>query len=163
MTDALTYPEVGATADEALPRGYQHVRRSTVIGRGGPDFEAAAAALMTWQVQRRSGLSVRGSERVAVGEVVWLGLAIGSLGIGFRCKVVSVIDEPRRKGFAYGTLPGHPESGEEAFILRWRGDDIVELDVVAFSRPARWWSRLAGPAGQLVQRWMTGRYLKALA
>jgi uncharacterized protein (UPF0548 family) len=29
------------------------------------------------------------------------------------CRVVYVLDEPERRGFAYGTLPGHPESGEE--------------------------------------------------
>jgi uncharacterized protein (UPF0548 family) len=29
------------------------------------------------------------------------------------CRVVYVVDEPRRAGFAYGTLPGHPEIGGE--------------------------------------------------
>jgi uncharacterized protein (UPF0548 family) len=134
-----------------------------VVGRGGGDFAAAAELLMTWQVQRRSGLAVRESARVALDEVVWMGVAVGPLKVGFRCQVVGVVDEPRRKGFAYGTLPGHPETGEEAFVLRWRDDDLVELDVIAFSRPAQWWSRIAGPAGRVVQRWMTGRYLKALA
>lgn len=163
MSDKVSYPEVGATLGDVLPAGYDHVRRSAVIGRGGADFERAAAALMSWQVQRRSGLQVRQSERVALGEVVWMGAGLGPLRVGFRCEVVGVIDEERRKGFAYGTLPGHPESGEEAFVLVLRDDDAVELHVIAFSRPAQWWSRIAGPAGSLVQRWMTGRYLKALS
>jgi uncharacterized protein (UPF0548 family) len=158
----VTYAEVGRTLLGPLPADYQHVQRSAVVGRGGADFAAAAEALMTWQVQRRSGLAVRESSRVSLGEVVWMGAVVGPMKLGFRCRVVAVVDEPRRKGFAYGTLPGHPESGEEAFILRWRDDDVVELDVVAFSRPAQWWSRIAGPAGKLVQRWMTGRYLRAL-
>ena len=42
-------------------------------------------------------------------------------------RVVYVIDEPLRKGFAYGTLPGHPETGEEAFIVEYRDDDSVWL------------------------------------
>jgi uncharacterized protein (UPF0548 family) len=163
MADDVTYAEVGATAHAVLPAGYQHVRRANLIGRGAKDFRAAADAMMTWQVQRRAGLTVRGCERVALGEIVWMGAVGGPLRIGFRCKVVSLIDDERRKGFAYGTLPGHPESGEEAFLLIWRDDDFVELQVVAFSRPAQWWSRIAGPAGSLVQRWMTSRYLKALA
>ncbi|SIP67631.1 hypothetical protein BN9982_740001 [Mycobacterium tuberculosis] len=29
------------------------------------------------------------------------------------CRVVYVIDEPDVRGFGYGTLPGHPVSGEE--------------------------------------------------
>ena len=32
-------------------------------------------------------------------------------------RVVFVIDEPGRFGFAYGTLPRHVESGEERFLV----------------------------------------------
>jgi uncharacterized protein (UPF0548 family) len=75
---------------------------------------------------------------------------------------VYVIDEPNRKGFAYGTLPGHPESGEEAFVVE-RGDDgTVGLDVRAFSRPCSNLAKLAGPLGQLAQRRMTDRYVRSL-
>jgi hypothetical protein len=41
-------------------------------------------------------------------------------------------------------------------------DGDVTLDIVGFSRPARWYSRLAAPAAQLVQRRITDRYLSAL-
>ena len=60
-------------------------------------------------------------------------------------RVVYVVDEPLRKGFAYGTLPGHPESGEEAFIVEYRDDDSVWLTIRAFSRPSSWlfWVRVA--------------------
>lgn len=41
-----------------------------------------------------------------------------------------------RFGFAYGTLPGHVESGEERFQIEWhRSDDSVWYDILAFSRP----------------------------
>lgn len=159
----LTYPEVGATLGDVLPSGYGHVRVSAVIGRGAGDFAVATEALMTWQVQRRSGLTVRASSRVTLGEDVWMGAGVGPIRVGFRCRVVAVVDEERRRGFAYGTLPGHPESGEEAFLLQWREDDDVELHIVAFSRPDQWWSRIARAAGTVVQRRMTGRYLRALA
>jgi uncharacterized protein (UPF0548 family) len=41
-------------------------------------------------------------------------LTVKAFGIGFKApvRVVYVVDEPTRRGFAYGTLPGHPESGE---------------------------------------------------
>jgi uncharacterized protein (UPF0548 family) len=162
MVDDVTYREVGATSREVLPTGYDHVTQAILVGRGAKDFRAASDALMSWQVQRRAGLDVRESDHVAPGEVVWMGLVAGPVKLGFRCKVVAVVDEERRKGFAYGTLPGHPESGEEAFTLIWREDDFVELQVVAFSKHAQWWSRMSGPVGKAVQRWMTRRYLKAL-
>jgi uncharacterized protein (UPF0548 family) len=34
------------------------------------------------------------------------------------------VDEPGRRGFAYGTLPGRPETGEEAFVVEKTNDDV---------------------------------------
>ena len=48
-------------------------------------------------------------------------------------RVVYVIDEPNRKGFAYGTLDGHPESGEESWIVDQTDDGSVWLIVVPTS------------------------------
>ena len=160
--DALTYNEIGATTLAQLPAGYRHVRRSAVIGRGAAEFDRAVEDLMTWQLHKRSGLAVRGPSRVTVDAVVWMGVALGPLRLGFRCQVVTMVDDLRRKGFAYGTLPGHPETGEESFVVVWRDDDVVELHIVAFSREAQWWSKAAAPLGRLAQRVMTTRYLKAL-
>lgn len=78
------------------------------------------------------------------------------------CVVVFAVDETRRRGFTYGTLPGHPECGEELFLVEHRDDDTVRLTIRAFSRPALWWSQASAPAGRLVQRAVTARYLGAL-
>jgi uncharacterized protein (UPF0548 family) len=79
------------------------------------------------------------------------------------CRVVYVVDEPDRRGFAYGTLPGHAESGEELFLVRYDpATEDVFAEVTAFSRHATWWSRLASPFTSLVQRVVTTRYLQAL-
>jgi uncharacterized protein (UPF0548 family) len=78
-------------------------------------------------------------------------------------RVVYVIDEPLRKGFAYGTLPGHPETGEEAFIVEYREDDSVWLTIRAFSRPATWFFWLGYPLVRLMQEIYTGRYERALS
>ncbi|MCW2761725.1 MAG: hypothetical protein JWR85_1926 [Marmoricola sp.] len=77
-------------------------------------------------------------------------------------RVVYRVDEERRKGFAYGTLPGHPESGEEAFVVELREDEQVTLTISAFSRPASRLARLGGPLTRIIQRWVTDRYLRAL-
>ena len=102
------------------------------------------------------------SERVAEGGAVTVRLGIGRFGIEARCVVIYTVDEPRRRGFAYGTLAGHPESGEQLFLVEHCADDTVSLTVRAFSRPALWWSRAAAPASRLVQRLVTARYLRAL-
>ena len=154
----LTYTEVGATAG-VMPAGYRHLRKSSVIGGSRERFEEAAAQGMRWGMLRGAGLRVTATTEVAeVGSevLVHLGPVVAP------CRVVYVVDEPDRSGFAYGTLPGHPESGEELFLVRYgpKGDVIAEVS--AFSRHATWWSRLGAPLTLLVQRLVTNRYLRAL-
>lgn len=78
------------------------------------------------------------------------------------CRVVYVIDEADRCGFAYGTLPGHPESGEEAFLLDRGTDTATTFTITGFSRPATTAAKLAGPLARRVQDFLTARYLRAL-
>jgi uncharacterized protein (UPF0548 family) len=158
----LTYAEAGATAG-ALPPGYHHLRRTAVIGSGAHAFSAAADALACWQVHARAGLRVSASTAAAEpGSVLMLALGLGAIRICAPCRIVYVIDEPARRGFAYGTLPGHPERGEEAFIICQHQDATVTFTITAFSRPASLLAKAAGPVGQAVQRRITSRYLHAI-
>jgi uncharacterized protein (UPF0548 family) len=143
----LTYPEVGATAGPPPP-GYRHLGFVTQIGAGHQRFEEAADAVMHW-----------GMHVVDVGAVVLVKMGF----LKAPCRVVYVIDEPNARGFAYGTLPGHPESGEERFVVRH--DPVtaaVYAEVSAFSRPASWWSKAGGPFTSLAQRVIAKRYVHAV-
>jgi len=162
LTEPVTYEHVGATAGE-LPAGFHHVRRAQLLGHGRERFEWAAQQVLTFQVQRRAGLDVASSSpEAAPGVVVLVGLRLGPLRMVAPCRVVAIVDEQDAKGFAYGTLPGHPEHGEERFTVTIDGDDCVVLHIVAFSRPATWWSRAGAPVAARIQRRTTTRYLNAL-
>ena len=143
-----------------MPDGYHHVRKSAVIGSGRTRFEDAAAKVMRWGMLRGAGVRVDAtSEVAAVGSEVLVGIGP----VRAPCRVVYVIDDPDRRGFAYGTLPGHPESGEELFAVRYDpATDEVHAEVAAFSRHATWWSKLGSPVTALMQRVITSRYLTAL-
>jgi uncharacterized protein (UPF0548 family) len=158
----VTYPQVGATAD-SLPSGYGHTRASRLVSSESDDLDAIAEFLFSWRMHERVGFSVASShERVELGAIVELSQRIVLIPITAACRVVAVTDEGTRRGFAYGTLPGHPESGEELFMLEAvRGKGVVAT-VTAFSRPATPLSRAAGPIGWRVQDVMTRRYLDAL-
>jgi uncharacterized protein (UPF0548 family) len=159
----LTYGQVGQTAG-ALPADYHHLRRAAVLGTGSRLFGEAADSLLTWQAHLRAGLTVSASTPAAEpGTVVLLGVAAGPTRISAPCRVVYVVQDRGRRGFAYGTLPGHPECGEEAFILERHEDDTVTLTITAFSRPATLLAKAAGPVGRAIQRHITRRYLLALA
>ena len=158
----LTYTELGRTCGD-MPEGYQHLRQSLVVGVGVDCFREASAALLGWEMHRRAGVSVRvSSESVTEGAVAVLRLGWGPLGVNAPVRVVYVIDEERRKGFAYGTLSSHPERGEEAFVVELREDGEVAFTIRAFSRPASLLARVGGPVTRTVQRWATRRYLHAL-
>jgi uncharacterized protein (UPF0548 family) len=84
-----------------------------------------------------------------VGQIV----AIMGRAVGFwwlnSCRIVYTVDESgetTKFGFAYGTLPGHVESGEERFLIEWNRDtDQVFYDILAFSRPNHILTRLGYP------------------
>jgi len=156
---SLTYAEIGATAG-AMPARYHHLRKSAVIGRGRSRFDQAAADGMQWGMLRGAGLRVQATTpAAAVGSDVLVHLGP----IAAPCRVVYVVDEPDRRGFAYGTLPGHAERGEEAFLVRFDPvSEEVYAEVTAFSVHATWWSRLGSPVTSFVQRLVTDRYLQAL-
>lgn len=155
---SLTYPEVGATAGE-LPTGYGHLRRTTTLPGG--DLDRAGALLLGWEMHRRAGLRVPSIGPAVAGQEIRMRLGFGPIRVGVPCRVVYVVDEPDRRGFAYGTLPGHPETGEELFVIA-RTDQVLTFSVVAFSRPASRLARLSGPVGHKMQDLMTERYLRAM-
>ena len=151
----FTYDEIGATAGE-LPAGYHTISRRVPVSTG---FDDAADRLFGWQVQLASGFRVQASSARVEQESVVV-LRRGPIRVP--CRIVYIVDESARQGFAYGTLPGHPERGEEAFVLERDTDGTVSFTVTAFSRHANLLTKLGAPVGRLAQNVVTRRYLKAL-
>jgi uncharacterized protein (UPF0548 family) len=110
------------------------------LGAGESVFHAARAALQRWEQFRLGWVEAWSpTTPIRTGEVVAvMGRAIGLWWLN-SCRIVYVVDDSGpicRFGFAYGTLPGHVESGEERFLLEWdRDSDDVWYDIFAFSRP----------------------------
>jgi len=91
-------------------------------------------------------------------------MAFGSplAGVVIPCRVVWTVEQSDRQGFAYGTLPGHPERGEEAFLVE-RANDSVTLSIRAFSKPGDRLVRAASGISRLIQSQLTDRYGRSLA
>lgn len=158
----VTYAEVGATAGE-LPAGYHHVRLTRVIGHGREVFDRASDDLFAGLVQRRAGARIRLSDvPLREGTRVRMLVSVGPLSFRIPCLVVWAERSATSAGYAYGTLPGHPERGEERFALHLAPSGEVTFTITAFSAPGRWFTLLGGPLARLVQSRMTRRYLGAL-
>jgi uncharacterized protein (UPF0548 family) len=157
----FNYEHVGRTAHEQRVPGYGWMERSTKLHHTA--FEAAGWDLFGWRLQERAGLRVQASESpLRTDTVVLMRLGIGAASLKIPCRVVYVINQTRRRGFAYGTLPGHPEAGEERFVLEQHDDDTISFTITAFSRAASPLARMGGPVTRRVQEMMTERYLRAL-
>lgn len=159
----LSYSFVGATREPgaAVPAGFRSLERAAALGHGDAAWQAVRVGVLGWGVQRGAGLRVRTAgdpSRIREGDVAIVTVPPWPAGLPVR--VVYAIDEPDRAGFGYGTLPGHAECGEEAWIAERHGDE-VRLVIRAISRPAGVY-RLAAPVLRLVQERVTERYLRAL-
>ncbi|HEV8058907.1 MAG TPA: DUF1990 domain-containing protein [Gemmataceae bacterium] len=152
----FTYRGVGATA-EVPPPGYVLDHKRVELGMGEHVFAAARAALESWghfqlgwvHAWPRDTLIQPGEVVAVIAHVMgiwWLNAA----------RIVHVVDEVgpmRRFGFAYGTLPGHVESGEERFSIEWdQARDTVCYDILAFSKPRHILAKLGYPMVRRLQR-----------
>lgn len=158
--EPFSYPEVGATRHGA-PAGYTVDHNRVRLGVGEETFERAAAALRRWEMFRLGWVELCWPDApLEPGTTV----AILARHFGFwslhAARIVYRVDEDgpvRRYGFAYGTLTGHGERGEERFSVEWnREDDGVWYDLYAFSRPAHWLVKLGYP----VTRWYQKRFAR---
>ena len=89
---------------------------------------------------------------IAVGVTIASLISLGIVWSLCPVRIVSVIDEPRRAGFSYATLPDHEECGEERFLVEWLENGEVWFDVYAISRPRHWLARLGKPVVRLLQK-----------
>ncbi|MGL5865925.1 MAG: DUF1990 family protein [Dermatophilaceae bacterium] len=134
----FSYSGVGASDDAVLgPRaapepGSMSFSASALLRR--TDLDAAAHDLLTWRVHERAGLRVASSDLPLVaGTVVAMRLGVGPLTLRIPCRVVSLVERPDARGFAYGTMPGHPEAGEERFVVERTDDGGLRFTVSGFS------------------------------
>ncbi len=153
---SFSYPEVGATRNKAAPGGYNIDHTIIRLGTGSDLFTCAAEALQHWEIYGIDWLQLLWpSTPMEVGSTV--GVLTRQLGVWSlnACRIVYLIDEEtpiRRYGFAYGTLPGHAERGEERFTVELRDDNSIWYDVYAFSHPNHLLTAASYPFARLLQK-----------
>ena len=158
--DALTYVDVGASLDSQLPAGYRHFRYGDDVGSGAAVFDAVVESLFNWRLHADAGVRrVSGAAHATVDTDV--SLRPWRLPFSLRNRVVAVVDEPHRKGFAYGTLPGHPEQGEALFLVAIDDAGAVRFEVSGFSRPVSFAARMIGSVSRLLQDRANNGYVAA--
>lgn len=145
MTRVYSYDAVGLTvpADDVwsqAPQGYRRYSATTRIGHGDRCWDEAAAAVLDWQIKIRSGFTVDSCTpdgRVREDAEYRLTAHLGPIAVHEPIRVVAVVDQPARCGFSYGTLQGHPVSGEEAFIVHRTANGDIWLTLRSLTHDRR--------------------------
>jgi uncharacterized protein (UPF0548 family) len=160
--DEVNYDGVGQSRSNGQPSGYHHDRLVSPVGHGETDWARAQEAIRRWQAHRGAGLTVTPeASPIEEGGTVVVSRNLGPVLLVAPCRIVYTTATATRFGFGYGTLPGHPEQGEEAFHVSFDNGEVV-AEIVAFSRPADLPTRLAGPLARQIQKATTRRYLDAI-
>ena len=158
--DTESYSPIGVSGTDDTPPGYTRNRWSRDVGSGPEVFAAAKQRIASWAGHRAAGIAVEPDRHgVETGQTKALSIPIGRFAVTATARVIYTLDEPKRYGFAYGTLPHHPESGEQSFIVSMAGDGTVTMTIEAVSRPGTVGTKLAGPIARFFQRRAIERYL----
>ena len=156
----LTYGEVGLSRMTKPPPGYVREHHEAELD---VPFGDAREALARFATHRLSYLFVHPTgRRVELGQDVVVSARIGPLWSINPCRIVSVEETDARFRYAYGTLPGHSESGEESFTVERTENGGVRAETVAIARPLDPLARLGKPIAHVVQRRIKIDYMRAL-
>lgn len=132
------------------------------LGSGAGTFEAAVACFRSLAPQRSVATVWPADATAELGATVLVALPFGPVTVVAVNRVVAVVDEPDRWGFAYGTLPGHAEIGEEAFVVERDAGGAVVARIAATARVALPGAPLVQPLLRPLQRRFAERYLDAV-
>ena len=115
-----------------------------------------------WKVKTRSGFTVDDTRPVSSGDQLTITARVVGVTVREPVQVATVVGTTERVGFSYRTRPGHPVTGEEAFIVH-REDDDVFLTIRSLTAPAaeQPWRGLY-PLLRIAQVVARRRYLRAL-
>ncbi|MFD1722184.1 DUF1990 family protein [Amnibacterium endophyticum] len=142
----LNYTALGASVSPDVvaypPAGFAAAEQRHRLGSGAHRFETAVRSLMTWGALRAAGFGVEdvraddasrtdaprflddGTPWVTPGMTATITSADAAAWAG-PVKVVTVVEEPGRTGFAFGSMPGHAACMEQYLQVEHADDDAV--------------------------------------
>ncbi len=147
-----SYTEVGQTRQRE-PKQYDNDHHSIILGKGEAVWEKAKRALENWQQFPAHWTKIY-PNTAPLRRGTTVAVLFRVLGIWWTnsARIVYDFSDEKRFGFAYGTLPGHVETGEEVFWIERDETGEISYHIKAFSRPAYWFVWLGYPIARIFQR-----------
>jgi len=161
----FSYTEIGQTQNEtdSILTNYTIDYNFICLGKGDEVWKRANIALSQWKHFPPSFTKIYPHKTaIAKGNIVVVMIKI--LGLWWRnsAKIVYIINESNRFGFAYGTLTEHAEQGEEAFWISRDSTDKITYHIKAFSKPRHWAAKLFYPITRKYQHKFAAESLQTM-
>lgn len=186
VDSGMNYGAIGATSRPDVvpfpPSGFHAAEYRHRIGSGARRFDLAGRSLMTWGALRAAGFRVEdvhaepaahsprgtgplfledGTPWITPGMTATVTAVEPVVATG-RVKVVTVVDEPGRIGFVYGSMAGSSECAERLLVVEHDEQDAVWVTLrTLWEAPASRLNRLAR-AADAKQRRIDERIVRAL-
>jgi len=129
----------------------------------GVSFDAEGNPVAPSRLEADQRFDSDGTPFASAGATVHVEGRVKGLRADAELRVIFVVEEPRRVGYALGTVGGSVVSGEESFMLEWRDNDEVWFTVRAFDRPTAALYRLLPPLLRRRRRELFQGYLRAIS
>ena len=129
----------------------------------GVSFDAEGNAIAPSRTDADLRYDADGTPYVGAGTTIRLDGRVKGMQADAQLRVIFAIEEPRRVGFALGTVADSVVSGEESFMLQWYDNDEVWYTVRAFDAPATFLYRMLPALTRRRRRELFQRYLRAIS
>ena len=129
----------------------------------GVSFDAEGNPVGPSRSEAEQRFDADGTPFVGAGTTIRVDGRVKGLRADAELRVIFAMEEPRRVGFALGTVSDSVVSGEESFMLDWYDNDEVWFTVRAFDAPRAVLYRMIPGLTKRRRRELFTRYLRAIS
>ena len=129
----------------------------------GVSFDHEGHPIAPSRLEADQRFDADGTPWVGAGTTIRVLGRAGGMRADAELRVIFAVEEPRRIGFALGTVGDSVVSGEESFLLDWYDNDEVWFTVRAFDAPQAFLYRTLKPLVRRRRRALFQGYLRAIS
>lgn len=151
------------TAQRGAGLELKDVRPASGPMYSGVSFDAEGNPIAPARSETDARYDSDGTPYVGAGTTIRVEGRVKGLRADAELRVIFAVEEPRRVGFALGTVSDSVVSGEESFMLDWHDNDEVWFTVRAFDAPRAMLYRMLPGLTRRRRRELFTRYLRAIS
>ena len=151
------------TAQKAAGLTLSDVRPAAGPMYSGVSFDEEGHPVAPSRLEADQRFDSDGTPFVGAGTTVHVHGRVRGMKADGELRVIYLIEEARRVGFALGTVGGSVVSGEESFLLDWYANDEVWFTVRAFDAPSALAYKMLPALTRRRRRELSKGYLRAIS